>query len=244
MKKEIPEFIPKHCYICDYFKKVPSIDQHKGTCTFYNEPRYTSFSCLANKYLSNDDKDLITEKTYNNISSRFYIGASILSFIFILLCMFLPLFEFIRDSLYIRSALHFIMLSALTFLLVINLIVWFKAWHSISNERSAISPTIAIIFLFIPIFNIFWWFYMPTRFAKAFNTLLVKNKIYANGIYKILFIVYSFSMIALLLGTFYPERFISMFLSGLVLGLLFIPGTVFELCRAINRVPKPEQDGI
>ena len=137
MKKEIPEFIPKHCYICDYFKKVSSIDQHKGTCTFYDKPRYTSFSCLANKYLSNDEKDLITEKKYNNISSRFYTGTSILSFVLIILSIFLRTFEIVRNSFYAQNLLSGLELIALISLYVINLVIWYKAWESIPSEYSA-----------------------------------------------------------------------------------------------------------
>jgi hypothetical protein len=81
--------------------------------------------------------------------------------------------------------------ASLIFSLLIELAMFYKMWAAIRDNQVSISPAKAVGFLFIPLFNIYWAFYMVTGFAEDYNSLILRRSVKARNLPLMLFLIYA-----------------------------------------------------
>ncbi|MFQ5753118.1 MAG: hypothetical protein ACE5HI_14090 [bacterium] len=70
MDYKIPEVIPDSCGECKYFKKTGVIDRFKGYCEFYDQTTFTSYGCLAKKFLEKEKSKQIKKEDEKKANSE------------------------------------------------------------------------------------------------------------------------------------------------------------------------------
>ncbi|NUM34418.1 MAG: HEAT repeat domain-containing protein [Candidatus Brocadiae bacterium] len=91
------------------------------------------------------------------------------------------------------------------------LILLAKVWNFLKTEPNCISPGKAIGFLFIPIFNIFWLFYMLYSLSKTYNKYRDRYSLPIQAMSKFIlfsFALWSISMMIASPAVFYPIRIV------------------------------------
>jgi predicted Zn finger-like uncharacterized protein len=75
--------------------------------------------------------------------------------------------------------------------LAIELALFYKMWSAIQDSAASATPTKAVGFLFIPVFNIYWALCMITGFAEDYNAFIQRHSIKAKDLPLVLFLVYA-----------------------------------------------------
>jgi predicted Zn finger-like uncharacterized protein len=78
---------------------------------------------------------------------------------------------------------------------VIELVLYYKMWAVIQDSEVSVSPAKAILFLFIPFFNIYWMLTMLIGFAEDYNSFIEERSIKIKDLPVMLFVIYAFSSI-------------------------------------------------
>jgi predicted Zn finger-like uncharacterized protein len=77
----------------------------------------------------------------------------------------------------------------------IEMLLFYKMWAVIQDDKASISPAKAVGFLFIPVFNIYWALLMITGFAEDYNSFILRRAIKAKDLSLSLFMIYAFAFI-------------------------------------------------
>jgi len=77
----------------------------------------------------------------------------------------------------------------------IEMLLFYKMWAAIQDDKTSISPAKAVGFLFIPVFNIYWALLMITGFAEDYNSVILRRAIRAKDLSLSLFLIYAFAFI-------------------------------------------------
>ncbi|MGD1042998.1 MAG: hypothetical protein ABR913_08030 [Sedimentisphaerales bacterium] len=77
----------------------------------------------------------------------------------------------------------------------IEMLLFYKMWAAIQDDKTSISPAKAVGFLFIPVFNIYWALLMVTGFAEDYNAFIQRRAIKTKDLSLTLFLVYAFAFI-------------------------------------------------
>jgi hypothetical protein len=79
--------------------------------------------------------------------------------------------------------------------IAIELMLFYKMWAAIKDDKASISPAKAVGFLFIPVFNIYWALLMITGFAEDYNAFIQRRAIRTQNLSLTLFLIYAFVFI-------------------------------------------------
>jgi predicted Zn finger-like uncharacterized protein len=156
----------------------------------------------------------------------------------------------------------------------IEILLFYKMWAAIQDDKTSISPGKAVGFLFIPVFNIYWALLMVTGFAEDYNSFIQRRAIMTKDLSLALFLIYAFAfiLVATVLATpmmcifaflglinrafiGYPTAAWALFALVLAAGVVhFITYILvaFKTCNAINALPdfalatpdRPERRGV
>jgi predicted Zn finger-like uncharacterized protein len=142
----------------------------------------------------------------------------------------------------------------------IEMLLFYRMWAAIQDDKTSISPAKAVGFLFIPVFNIYWALLMVTGFAEDYNAFIQRRAIKTKDLPMALFLIYAFAFI--LVATVLTTPMICIFaFVGLIsrafigypaaawtlFSLVFAAGTAhfityilfaFKTCNAINALPE------
>ena len=77
----------------------------------------------------------------------------------------------------------------------IEMLLFYKMWTAIQDDKASISPAKAVRFLFIPVFNIYWALLMVTGFAEDYNAFIQRRAIKTKDLSLSLFLIYAFAFI-------------------------------------------------
>jgi predicted Zn finger-like uncharacterized protein len=77
----------------------------------------------------------------------------------------------------------------------IEMLLFYKMWAAIQDDKASISPAKAVGFLFIPVFNIYWALLMVTGFAEDYNAFIQRRTIKTKDLPMALFLIYAFAFI-------------------------------------------------
>ena len=77
----------------------------------------------------------------------------------------------------------------------IEILLFYKMWAAIQDDKTSISPAKAVGFLFIPVFNIYWALLMLTGFAEDYNAFIQRRAIQTRDLSLTLFLIYAFAFI-------------------------------------------------
>ena len=77
----------------------------------------------------------------------------------------------------------------------IEMLLFYKMWAAIQDDKASISPAKAVRFLFIPVFNIYWALLMVTGFAEDYNAFIQRRAIKTKDLSLTLFLIYAFAFI-------------------------------------------------
>jgi predicted Zn finger-like uncharacterized protein len=75
---------------------------------------------------------------------------------------------------------------------LIELLLFYKMWAAIQDGKTLISPLKAVVFLFIPVFNIYWVLCMLTGFAEDYNAFIQRHAVKAKELPITIFLIYAF----------------------------------------------------
>ena len=73
----------------------------------------------------------------------------------------------------------------------IELMLFYKMWAAIKDSQPSISPGMAVGFLFIPVFNIYWALLMLPGFTEDYNSFVIQRSIRAGRLPMTLFLIYA-----------------------------------------------------
>jgi predicted Zn finger-like uncharacterized protein len=75
----------------------------------------------------------------------------------------------------------------------IEMLLFYKMWAAIQDDKASISPAKAVWFLFIPVFNIYWALLMVTGFAEDYDSFILRRSIRAKSLPMSLYLSYAFA---------------------------------------------------
>ena len=78
----------------------------------------------------------------------------------------------------------------------IEMLLFYKMWAAIQDDKTSISPGKAVGLLFIPVFNIYWALLMVTGFAEDYNAFIQRRAIKTKDLPMALFLIYAFAFIS------------------------------------------------
>jgi len=142
----------------------------------------------------------------------------------------------------------------------IEMLLFYKMWAAIQDDKTSISPAKAVGFLFIPVFNIYWALLMLTGFAEDYNVFIQRRAIKTKDLSLSLFLIYAFAFILVATVLTVPMICIFAFV-GLIsrafigypaaawalFSIVFAAGAAhfityiliaFKTCNAINALPE------
>ncbi|MGH8458660.1 MAG: hypothetical protein ACRESV_04865 [Nevskiales bacterium] len=123
-------------------------------------------------------------------------------------------------------------------------ILAYKAWSTIQDGHARMAPSSAILRLFIPIYNVYWYFQVFWGFAKDYNDYLDRHDLDASKISDGIFLMFTVWNLAVWgIGFLFLGAHYSLLLAGGGFLLELILGTahtvlgvlvVINTCDAIN----------
>jgi hypothetical protein len=73
---------------------------------------------------------------------------------------------------------------------VVVCVFWYKSWASIQDGHASTSPWKAVVLMFIPLFNVYWFVYTFVGFAEDYNAFIERHMIKTKPLPTRLFLVY------------------------------------------------------
>ena len=124
--------------------------------------------------------------------------------------------------------------------MIVALGMWYKAWQAIQDGHARTTPGMAIVFLFIPIFNFYWCFQAFWGFAKDYNSYISRHGISIPELPSGLFLAYSiFYLVFILLGLglgFTAQ--LKVVKVGILISLVILAVIANKICDAVNALPR------
>jgi len=108
--------------------------------------------------------------------------------------------------------------------ILIELMLYYKMWAPIQDAIDSISPLKAVLFLFIPLLNIYWALYMPVSFAESYNSFIQQKPV---KIKKLPIALYTIYATAFLLSIFVTVPMIFIFARVDLIKRAFITYSLF-----------------
>lgn len=151
-------------------------------------------------------------------------------------------FSFFGTSLLIGATVDIVTValisSFITLLIVYLVIVWlvllYKAWASIQDGFARTTPGKAIGFLFIPFYNIYWVFQAYWGFAKDYNSYVARHGVSTSRLPEKLFL--SLCILFLVSGFLFgvvPFLGYALLIVSFVIWMV----VVYNICDAVNSLP-------
>ncbi len=147
----------------------------------------------------------------------------------------------------VREALLFSLLGGAGsfYALVVLYIFIYKMWKAIPPELARTKPGKAVGFLFIPIFNIYWWFVAVWGWSRDWNTYAKQSEPGLPTVSeKLALAIGVFSALAVSIGL------IAGFIGATVLSIaiyspnfILIPVFIYKVCTVLNNAPLEIESG-
>ncbi len=179
------------------------------------------------------------------ISKPFYFGSYLVAMIIGAVFSTVGIFYLMEDRL--KEALPFSFLGGAgnIYALVVMFIFIYKIWKAIPPKVARTKPGKAVGFLFIPIFNIYWWFVALWGWSRDWNTYAERSEPklprVSEGIPLAIGVFYamgsSIGLIAYFAGA--PLLAIALFSPNYIL----IPVFIFKVCTVLNNAPVEIESG-
>jgi len=77
----------------------------------------------------------------------------------------------------------------------IELMLFYRMWAAIGDDKASVSAAKAVGFLFIPVFNIYWALLMITGFVEDYNSFIHRRSVKTKDLPFALFLIYAFAFI-------------------------------------------------
>ena len=81
------------------------------------------------------------------------------------------------------------------YLTIVTMVLWYKAWRSIQDDYTSLTPVRAIVFLLIPIFNLYWIFRAFGGFPKDYNAYIKRHNLSVIPLSEKLYEIYCFLLL-------------------------------------------------
>jgi len=88
--------------------------------------------------------------------------------------------------------------------IVIELMLYYRMWAAIKDDEASASPVTAVLFLFVPFFNIYWMLNMLIGFAEDYNDFIQQRSMEIKKLPVMLFVIYAFLSIITAIGVTLP----------------------------------------
>ena len=143
---------------------------------------------------------------------------------------------------------------------LIELVLHYRMWAAIQDDKTSISPAKAVGFLFIPVFNIYWALLVLTGFAEDYNAFIQRRAVRNRNLPLALFVIYAvlfivtaivltipmiciFAFVGRIGGAFIGHPLVCWLLSFFVFAAGFCHFITYILvaiktCNAINALPE------
>jgi hypothetical protein len=178
------------------------------------------------------------------INKPLYFGLYLIAKVFSLFFLIGPLTWSMGD--FQEGDFTFLLISRIFDILafVVLAVLVYKMWIAIPANQSRTTPAKAVGFLFIPIFNLYWWFQALWGWSQDWNNYASKSKSSLNRVSEVLpltiaillFIMGSVGLLLSILGQLWIAAVFSIAICILV--SVFI----FKVCDVINNVPVAQKD--
>src|SRR4030043_1910128 len=125
--------------------------------------------------------------------------------------------------------------------------LWYKAWAAIQDSEARTTPGRAILFMFIPVFNVYWAFQLIWGFAQDYNAYIRRHHVEAKplsaGLF--LFLTLLFLVLSAISGLVGNEN-VPESVSFVIWIIVLITGLVGhflaanQVCDAVNAIPRED----
>ena len=176
----------------------------------------------------------------NNISKPFYLGSYLVSMIPAALLSLGALVAAGGGRLK-EDQLPFAVLGALIsiYAFVVFLVLLYKMWKAVPATVVRTTPGRAVGFMFIPVFNLYWWFPALAGWARNWNAYAAKSEQALPGISEAIPIAIGvFTLLGNTIGTI--ASFAGVSWLGAVLGspnYVLLPIFIAQVCNRLNAIP-------
>ena len=109
---------------------------------------------------------------------------------------------------------------------IVMIILFCKMWAAIQDGNARTTPLKAILFMFIPLFNLYWAFQAIWGYAKDFNKYIERHGIQTQQLPEGLFLTY----VILCFTTWIPFLGILLMVANIFIGLVMVS----KICDGIN----------
>lgn len=113
---------------------------------------------------------------------------------------------------------------------IVMFVLLYKAWASIQDQYTRITPGKAIGFLFIPLFNYYWVFQAYWGLAKEHNLYLKRHNLNLPELHEGFYLAYCIVLICNIIISFLLP------ILTVIIGVLFGIKISFDLCKAVNNL--------
>jgi hypothetical protein len=129
------------------------------------------------------------------------------------------------------------------YMVVIELVLWYKAWKSIQDFDARTSPGRAVGFLFIPIVNLYWIFQAFWGFSKDYNSNVDGYELAIKRLPEGLFLAYT--VVALTNSVLFWVPLLNLLLNlGTMILTILVVNKLVDAVNNISQVPRPESKGL
>ena len=180
----------------------------------------------------------------NPINKPLFFGLYLIAKVFALFFLLGPLTWSMGD--FQQGDLLFLMVSNFFDILafVVLAVLIYKMWIAIPSNIGRTTPEKAVGYLFIPIFNLYWWFQALWGWSQDWNYYTTKSKIKLAQIPEALPItiaIFFFIMGSVgMLLSFFGEQWIAAILS--IPNCILVPIFIFKVCDILNNAPASQQE--
>jgi hypothetical protein len=137
----------------------------------------------------------------------------------------------------------FLVVISAIYLMVVQLILWWKAWKSVQEYGARTTPGQAIGFLFLPVVNLYWVFQAFWGYSKDFNSNIDEYGLDVRRLPEGLFLAHTIVMLGAALTFWIAVLNLPLALGNIVLTCL-VTNKVVDSVNDIRRAPLPEKKGL
>jgi hypothetical protein len=181
------------------------------------------------------------------MSKLFFLGSVIIAYIAVFVLSFIAGIASYREGvpLWEGSAADWMLLSVIVtiYLIVIILILWWKAWKSMQPYGCRTTPGQAVGFLFIPVVNFYWIFQAFWGYAKDFNANIDEYNLDIPRLPEGLFLAHTLVILLTGLTFWIPLLNTLLGLANIVVTILVV-NKVVDSINYIRSAPLPEKKGM
>lgn len=161
------------------------------------------------------------------VSTEFYAGSWIIGG---LLTIVLFVLSYTTESRSDAGMYRALAMIPILYTAIVMFVLLYKAWASIQDQYTRITPGKAIGFLFIPLFNYYWAFQAYWGLAKEHNLYLKRHNLNLPELNEGFYLAYSIVLICNIIISFILP------ILTVIIGISFCIKISFDLCKAINNL--------